>query len=162
MDEQTGGDSIRDREPETLYWKEKLHLEKFWEEVYWRRNREKQMVIWVVSLVGVLLSLCYGLEKPPEDPQKLTLMVLLLLVGLGAAYHVVENYWKVNNIAKSIVRINSRLGAWQPYDDEGPLYPEAWKQWGQKTLVEDRITLLFVVCILVMAVLGAIGIWLRN
>ncbi len=110
----------------------KLHLDRFWEEIFWRRENEQKIAVWSIGLFTALLTFVYGADVKLEFPQGIIISVLTSILGLLSAWYLYQNWRKDKEIAYLIVKLNEALGAWENgYFISGvPLYPEKWKNWG--------------------------------
>ena len=113
----------------------KLHLDRFWQEIFWRRENEQKITVWTIGLFAAVLALVYGSERDLELNQKIVLCCLPLILGILAAWYLFQNWRKDKEVARLIVRLNQALGAWEEnYPIYGEkLYPNAWKKWGIDT-----------------------------
>lgn len=141
----------------------KLHLDRLWHEVFWRRENEQKVMLWTFGLVGVLVSFIYGSQRSLEPSHRCVLMVLLGLVGAAAIFYLYQNFRKVKALARVIVRINQKLGAWQKNEGEESLYEETWERWGRADKVlrlekPDLVTGGYIVITLLVTILGIVAI----
>lgn len=151
----------------------KLHLDRFWQEIFWRRENEQKVTVWSVGLFAATLALVYGAETPLTCGQRLVLSLLPLILGFFASWYLFQNWRKDKEIAFLIVRLNEALGAWEPgYLAPGePLYPEKWRTWGidpsqprgsfRHRFFRDRVSLLYFCLVIVATLLCCAGIWLK-
>lgn len=141
----------------------KLHLDRFWHEIFWRRENEQKITVWTLGLFGALLALVYGQVTTLDLPQKIVLSCFPIMLGSIAAWYLHQNWVKDREIARIIVRLNESIGAWEEnllvHGDS--LYPEKWKTWGQGTFAQDKVSLFYFLFVLGSSVLTIIGIMLK-
>ena len=139
----------------------KLHLDRFWTEVFWRRENEQKVTIWSVGFFGFLLTLTYGASIDLCFLQKLALAAFPCLLGAGTSWYLRENRRKSRDIARLIVKLNDSLGAWEPgyliADDA--LYPERWKRWG--VAGSSKVSFAYQILVMAAALLSSAGIMLK-
>lgn len=140
----------------------KYHLERFWKEIFWRRENEQKITVWSVGLFGALLVLVYGKTPSLEFWQKLLLSCFPLILGIIGSWYLFRNWKKVQDIARIIVKLNSCLGAWEVnfLVEDGTLYPEGWKTWGMGKFSEDKVSIGYACFVAISALLTILGIWL--
>lgn len=110
----------------------KIQLDRFWHEIFWRRENEQKIIVWSVGFFAAILALVYGSESDLKLVQKLILTSLPVILGLLSSWYLFQNWRKDKEIAHLIVKLNEALGAWEPgyFVPDQPLYPEKWRQWG--------------------------------
>lgn len=110
----------------------KMHLDRFWHEIFWRRENEQKIAVWSVGLFAAVLALVYGHTGDIEFNQKVLLALLPALLGVLSSWYLFQNWRKDKEIAYLIVQLNEALGAWEEdYLIPGSaLYPIKWKEWG--------------------------------
>jgi hypothetical protein len=142
----------------------KLHLDRFWHEIFWRRDNEQKITVWTVGLYGALLALVYGQNTSLDILQKVILSCFPVMLGTIAAWYLYKNWKKGKEIAQIIVRLNEALGAWDVgvlTQGEKPLYPSAWRTWGQAKFKQDKVSLYYFRFILFATALTVIGIFVK-
>ena len=138
----------------------KLHLDRFWYEIFWRRENEQKITVWTVGLFGALLTLVYGRTTPLANVQKGIISAFPLMLGSIAFRYLRQNSKKNKEIARQIVRLNEALGAWENnYLVNGSsLYPEKWKQWGNGEYSQSKVSFLYYIIVIGSTLLTTLGI----
>jgi hypothetical protein len=141
----------------------KLHLDRFWHEIFWRRENEQKVTVWSIGVFWGVLTLTYGVNFDLTCVQKLILASFPLLLGVVACWYLHENWRKNKEIARLIVKLNESLGAWEPnyLVSNGTLYPEKWKYWGRDHFRKDKVSRTYLLCVILAGVLSFIGTMLR-
>lgn len=138
----------------------KFHLERFWKEIFWRRENEQKITVWSLGLFGVLIALVYGKNTGLELLQKLLLSSFPLMLGFIGCWYLHQNWKKAQQIARIIVSLNDSLGAWEKklIVNSGTLYPEKWKTWGKKRFRDDKVSFCYTCFVAISAFLTILAI----
>lgn len=141
----------------------KLHLERLWKEVFWRRENEQKITVWCIGLFGILLTLVYNSDFPNDNCHKILISIFPLLLGIVGSIYLYINWKKTVDIARIIVKINEGIGCWENnyLVDEGTLFPKKWKNWGQDCFKQDKVSFMYFVILIFSALVTIIGIILR-
>jgi len=140
----------------------KQHLDRLWREVFWRRENEQKISVWSVGLFGALLAVVYGREHEFDCVQKTILSLFPVILGFTSAWYLHKNWSKCRTLACIIVELNKALGAWE----EGYLiphtilYPEDWQNWGKESFIKDKVSVSYLLLVIVASLLTAAGIWI--
>jgi hypothetical protein len=110
----------------------KMHLDRFWHEIFWRRESEQKITVWSVGFFAAVLVLVYGKTECMEWQQKLLLVLLIAILGLLSCIYLYRNARKNSELGFLIVRLNEAMGAWEKgyLIPDTELYPVKWKEWG--------------------------------
>lgn len=143
----------------------KLHLDRLWQEIFWRRETEQKVCVWTIGSFAAVLALAYGRDKGLTFEQKWLFSALPLVLGPLSAWYLLLNAKKNKAIARVIVKLNSSLGAWEKGhlidDKEDSLFPDSWSNWGKLTLKDERVSFFYILLVLLTSVYALVGLFLR-
>jgi hypothetical protein len=141
----------------------KFHLDRFWHEIFWRRENEQKITVWTIGLFGALLALVYGRVTTLELLQKIVLSCFPAMLGFVACWYLHKNWVKGSEIARIIVQLNKAIGAWDKgiLLQDSPLYPQKWENWGQESFTKDHVSFFYFLSVLGSAVFTVVGICLK-
>lgn len=110
----------------------KMHLDRFWHEIFWRRKSEQKITVWTVGLFAAVLALVYGRIECLGSNQKLLLIILIAALGFLSCIYLYRNARKNSEVGFLIVQLNEAMGAWEEdyLIPKAVLYPPEWKNWG--------------------------------
>jgi uncharacterized membrane protein len=76
----------------------KLHPDRFWHEIFRRRESEQKITVWTVGLFAAVLALVYGRIECLEWNQKLLLILLLAALGILSCVYLYRNARKNSDL----------------------------------------------------------------
>jgi hypothetical protein len=150
-------------EPQSEFDVVKLHLDRLWEEVSWRRENEQKITTGSIGFFGVLLTIVYSSNLDIKWYQGLVITPFPLVLGIFVGWYLWQNAEKRKAVSRVIVKLNKSLGAWEPgYLITGEsLYPEKWKAWGSVPFRKSKVSSRYLWFVSIAALLSSIGIGMR-
>lgn len=148
----------------------KMHLDRFWHEIFWRRESEQKITVWSVGFFAAVLAIVYGRTESLECTHKWLLILLLAVLGVLSCIYLFKNARKNSELGYLVVQLNDAMGAWEEgyFIPNDRLYLVEWKKWGinpeasskewLKKLLKSSISLFYICFVFLACIVCIVGI----